>query len=1379
MNSRQFYRGLILFSFWMLTGISGNLYSQTKGLIVRPAASSGREVLDPNNDGYTSKTNAGFKNNDEDESELPLQRLVLPFAEPTSDTRTGPACGFTDFVDAPGVYSSSYYAMTVNNGDTNLVFRFRIGNFAPNSKGYSILIDTDGKFGFSGTQADPNAVPGNPGFEMEIILVTNFGVRLYNTDGTTNPTLLTTLPYNQYAQISIAHSENCNNDDYFYDFFMPLATIQQYFPSFNSATPVRMVANTVINTLSALRGGISDMSGIDDDSGNPDRSWETLISYAIPTPAGQAGQQGFPPVRTIAPAITGPIYGGATTVSGTSSEEDGTLINLYNDGVLIGSAVVMGGAWTVNGLTALEVGEVLTATAEAPGKSVSALSNPLAVGGNCTAAPEITCLTTKGLNLANSSGNWPVGTVLRVYFSNNGSFGAPIYTQTVDSETSSKFMKCNENGSNCNSGPNCQSNGTYFATAQEPGKCESPMTLPSCLGNQTTTPSHSITSSLEPGVQTVSGTKGNTHEVFLFVNGYLAGTYTANGTSWSIPSVNIPLGATVSLYSKDGSRCLSASLSQNVTQPSDAPVVNGPLVNGTSVVTGTSTEDEGTTITVYKNGVSIGSTTVQADGTWTLSGISPNLLTGQNIHATATATGKSVSANSNTVTVLGASTPPVIVGNYKEQDVSVSGTSVMPDGTIIRLYIDEYEIGTAVVSGGTWTVSGLSAQYYDLYAGGALNATATGAGLAESAFSNTVIVDCNPPNALLPLSVVGGNTCLATSASIELPNSELYVIYTIQDINGTSNKGSSVLGTGGNIVLATFRLANSESFLVQAKKIPGNTCTVSIADTANVIVLYPPDTSGILPGDYLWVGVEADSLWEIAYNWVQWSGSEWILVENPPTDSNNVLVKPVQTCIPQFPIVVNDTISGYNSACRNFTIDNNAVVYMQSSENDPKVLTVKGNWTNRGTFVPANGTVIFNGNQDQRIYSASGTEYFNHFVVQGDDTKVILDVDVEVDTAGSITFEAGIVDLNGHTFTLFNNNVNALIRDEGYFYAETRDGSAIFRRKIGENTGSYLFPFGNALGQYVPVEFTLNDGDIGMAGVSTYFAALDTSETYPAGPEAIPTVPKVEDKVRRFWHFYTDQAPGSFDVNVAVVYAPDEAPVNGVIDQTSEGLRAFRWDAAEGKFDTSFSKQIYQHNFRKLVIQNIDRFSWWGAGQGEIGPLPVDLAAFSSGCQKGKNLIRWKTMSEINNAYFLIQKSTDGMNWETLARIEGAGTTSSARNYQWTDMNPQDLVYYRLVQVDFDGGMQTWGLLAQSCESMQGTGNLFPNPAVSGMQISLFHEVAVPETISWISAEGKVMHVAQLMPGNNHALQVPKLPAGVYLLKTQSGWTVPCLIVEE
>src|SRR5580765_4019500 len=149
--------------------LSFSTLSQTPGLIFKTAG-TGTVVLDPNGDGYTSATTAGFTTSDLSQSEIPYQPLAFPFVEPVGDLGQGQDCGFTDLVDSSG--EDPVLAYFDSSG--NLLFRFRLGADAGASKGYSVLIDTDQKFGFSGPNRDLNAVPGNPGFEVEIELVTNF-----------------------------------------------------------------------------------------------------------------------------------------------------------------------------------------------------------------------------------------------------------------------------------------------------------------------------------------------------------------------------------------------------------------------------------------------------------------------------------------------------------------------------------------------------------------------------------------------------------------------------------------------------------------------------------------------------------------------------------------------------------------------------------------------------------------------------------------------------------------------------------------------------------------------------------------------------------------------------------------------------------------------------------------------------------------------------------------------------------------------------------------------------------------------------------------------------------------------------------------------------
>jgi hypothetical protein len=85
-------------------------------------------------------------------------------------------------------------------------------------------------------------------------------------------------------------------------------------------------------------------------------------------------------------------------------------------------------------------------------------------------------------------------------------------------------------------------------------------------------------------------------------------------------------------------------------------------------------------------------------------------------------------------------------------------------------------------------------------------------------------------------------------------------------------------------------------------------------------------------------------------------------------------------------------------------------------------------------------------------------------------------------------------------------------------------------------------------------------------------------------------------------------------------------------------------------------------------------------------PLPVELTDFQSECKTEGMILYWQTASEINNDYFEILKSTDGLSFNLLATIEGSGNSSSIIDYEYTDIEGSaSAAFYKIVQVDFDG----------------------------------------------------------------------------------------------
>ncbi len=88
-----------------------------------------------------------------------------------------------------------------------------------------------------------------------------------------------------------------------------------------------------------------------------------------------------------------------------------------------------------------------------------------------------------------------------------------------------------------------------------------------------------------------------------------------------------------------------------------------------------------------------------------------------------------------------------------------------------------------------------------------------------------------------------------------------------------------------------------------------------------------------------------------------------------------------------------------------------------------------------------------------------------------------------------------------------------------------------------------------------------------------------------------------------------------------------------------------------------------------------------------VAPLPIELIYFNGKKQNdGTNLLTWASASETNNDYFLIKRSTDATNWDVIGRVEGAGNSSTEKDYQLIDKTPPaGINYYRLTQVDYNG----------------------------------------------------------------------------------------------
>jgi hypothetical protein len=97
-------------------------------------------------------------------------------------------------------------------------------------------------------------------------------------------------------------------------------------------------------------------------------------------------------------------------------------------------------------------------------------------------------------------------------------------------------------------------------------------------------------------------------------------------------------------------------------------------------------------------------------------------------------------------------------------------------------------------------------------------------------------------------------------------------------------------------------------------------------------------------------------------------------------------------------------------------------------------------------------------------------------------------------------------------------------------------------------------------------------------------------------------------------------------------------------------------------------------------------------GGGACAPLPIQLASFTGRATSDTTvLLEWRTLSEVNNYGFEMQKSPQQMGLFTTipgSFVPGHGTTLVPQYYQFTDVNATPYArYYRLRQIDLDGSI--------------------------------------------------------------------------------------------
>lgn len=170
--------------------------------------------------------------------------------------------------------------------------------------------------------------------------------------------------------------------------------------------------------------------------------------------------------------------------------------------------------------------------------------------------------------------------------------------------------------------------------------------------------------------------------------------------------------------------------------------------------------------------------------------------------------------------------------------------------------------------------------------------------------------------------------------------------------------------------------------------------------------------------------------------------------------------------------------------------------------------------------------------------------------------------------------------------------------------------------------------------------------------------------------------------------------------------------------------------------------------------------------------LPVELVSFSAITKGNKTHLIWSTASEINNKGFEIERGTDGTRFERIGFVEGKSTTTSTQFYIFEDNTLyKGYLYYRLKQLDFDGGFEYSKIIAVRQDGKNEV-SVFPNPSNGIFTITGLDSFEEEEFRLLNSIGQKVSVTIQ----HNGQLDLSASPSGVYYLRVTSNGNVIKLV---
>jgi hypothetical protein len=481
----------------------------------------------------------------------------------------------------------------------------------------------------------------------------------------------------------------------------------------------------------------------------------------------------------------------------------------------------------------------------------------------------------------------------------------------------------------------------------------------------------------------------------------------------------------------------------------------------------------------------------------------------------------------------------------------------------------------------------------------------------------------------------------------------------------------------------------------------------------------------------------------------------------------------------------------------NIFILGNDSIYSGIVNNNSKITEVGGNFYNYngstsyiGVGTGAAGallafTCLNNGNVPQLFRNDGSALTLNNVTMkQVVASKLTLNTgtfsDMVLGTGGTLTLTQGrIITTATREVNVTNSASTACTPGNSVSYVEGN-----LRRAIAAAATSYDFPLGDGTSSLAPGVVGYERANVNFtAAPSAAFTLLGTfyrwslgGVAFPGnGPVASECVTATYSALPTFNHGYWridagGTASGTYRITLYN---------SGMSNNTGSGWTAVKAPSGTGAF--ALSGTCYVPSTAILTRRdNLTGFSDFATVQSQT-PLPIELLSFEATADGEDVACKWSTATEINNDYFLLERSFDHESFSPIVKVNGfgAGVSNQVLSYRHIDEGIcSGVVYYRLKQVDLDGMFNYSNTVAVKCSDDNNGFALFPNPVNDKLIVQNLQPSHGPILfISVYNRLGKKVLEEDLTRSHHEHSQssevdVQSLAAGLYLLEAVTAESV-------